>query len=121
MITFKQQITVPEELVEGLAVFLGYKPTLTRINEIVDDDTTDPVTVHHEEEEYPNPETAIEYIDKLAKENTAKFFKPFGEKLVQDELTKLGIDEQKKQAEAQLEQAIVMPVMDALITEIVKD
>lgn len=116
MITFKQQITVTEELVTGLSIFLGYKPTLTKENEVVDDDSTDPVTTHIETEEYPNPETAEEYVDKLAKAHTANFFKPFGDKLVQDELVKLGINEQK----AQIENAIIKPVEEALVTQIIK-
>ena len=120
MITFKQQITVSEELVTGLALFLGYQPTLTREITVVDDDTTDPVTTHIETEEYPNPETAEQFVDIKAKEHTSNFFKPFGEKLVQDELVKLGLDEQKKQAQTQLEEAIIAPVVTGLTSEVIK-
>lgn len=117
MITFKQTITVSDELVQGLAVFLGYQPTLTR------DLPLDPereVRTEIQTEEYPNPETAEEYVDRLAKDHTANFFKAFGDKLVQDELTKLGIDEQKEQSKKQLEDAVIKPVTEVLITEVTK-
>lgn len=120
MITFKQQITVPEELVTELAVFLGYEPTLIKQITVVDDDTTDPVTTHFEEEKYPNPESAEQYVDRFAKEHTANFFKPFGDKLVQDELVKLGLDKQKKQAQTEIELQLIAPVMKGLTTEVIK-
>lgn len=84
MITFKQQITVPEELVQGIAVELGW-----------------------EEELEITPE---QFVDLKAKEHTARFFLPFGQKLVEQQLAT---------AKAQLEQAIIVPVKEALITEVV--
>lgn len=53
------------------------------------------------------------------KEHTANFFKPFGDKLVQDELVKLGIDEQKAQAQTEIEAQIITPVMEGLTSEVV--
>lgn len=111
MITFKQQITVQEELVEGLATFLGYQSTI--IKEFEKEDGSKDI------ENVFNPETPIEFIDRLAKEHTASFFKPFGEKLVQDELIKTGIDEQKKQVQEQIEAQIVTPIIEGLISDVV--
>lgn len=84
MITFKQQITVPEELVQGLAIDLGWGEDLGI--------------------------TAEQFVDQRAKAHTANFFLPFGRSLVEQQLA---------DARTQLEQAIITPVQDALITEVV--
>lgn len=118
-ITFKKQLTASEELVQGLAIFKGYELVLKRVIEVVDDEATDPVTVHHEEEEYQNPESPQEYVDRLLDDHIKEFYIPFGQKMVEDELAKLGIDEQKAQAKAQIEQAVITPVNDALTGEII--
>jgi hypothetical protein len=117
MITFKQQITVPKELVQGLALDLGWTPKLTRQVEIVDDDTTEPITVHSEDEEYPNPVSAEEYIDQKAKEHTQNFFLPFGEKLVEQAVA--SAQAQVEHAKEMAQEQIIEPILQALTTEIV--
>lgn len=97
MITFKQQITVEQDLVDGLAQSLGYGPT------IIVRQGGDLLT-------QTNPETTIEFIDRLAKKHTENFFLPFGKKLVEQQLAV---------PKAQLEQLIINPVMNALVTEVV--
>lgn len=115
MITFKQQITVSEELVNALAIDLGYKPMLTR--QIQTEEFIDPAPT----EEYPNPQSAEEFIDNLSKQHTINFFKPFGDKLVAQEIAKLGFAEQEAQARTQLEAQIITPVVESLTTEVVVD
>ncbi len=116
MITFKQQITVPEELVGGLAEFLGYEQIL-KTEFPLDEPTKD--GDYFEIREEKNPESAEEYVDRKAKEHTQGFFKPFGDKLVELELAKLGIDEQKQEAKEQIEKRIIDPVINNLFTEII--
>lgn len=121
MITFKQEITVSEELVKGLAKELGWQETLTRQIEVVDDDTTDPVTTHFETEEYDNPETFIQFIDKRAKEHTSNFFKPYGEKIVKEELEKTGVLNQVETTKAQIEESVLKPVLESLTSEVIEE
>lgn len=85
MITFKQQITVSEELVQGMAHNLGWHSEL-------------------------HTETPEEYVAKKAKEYMTGFFIPFGEQLVAQQLS---------ETKEQLEQAIIEPVKNALISEVV--
>lgn len=119
MITFKQQITVSEELAHGLALDLKYQPTLTRQIEIVDDAEATPPLTHFEIEEYENPESAVQYVERLAKEHTAKFFLPFGEKLVAQAIAdaQAQVEQAREQAKAQ----IIDPIVDALVTEVITE
>jgi hypothetical protein len=109
MITFKQQITVPNELVLGLALELGWKESFTYTN-------NEGVEVTEQ-----NPQTAEQFVDERSKQHTMNFFIPFGIKLVEQEIKKLGFDEQKEQARAQIMQQIIKPVTDALTTEVLKE
>jgi hypothetical protein len=118
MITFKQQITVPEELVQGLAIELGWTPTLTRQVEVIDDDTTTPPTTHFETEEYENPQSAEDFVDEKAKEHTTQFFLPFGEKLVAQAIAEA--EAQVEQAKEQAREQIIKPILEALTTTITK-
>ena len=120
MITFKQEITVSEELVKGLAKELGWQEKLTRQNTVVDDDTTYPVTTHFEDEEYDNPETFIQFVDRKGKEHSVNFFKPYGEKIVREELAKTGVLEQVEATKAQLEEAVLKPVLESLTSEVIE-
>ncbi len=106
-ITFKKQLTASEELVLGLAQFKGYMTDV--FVEVEGEETT--VT--------PNPESPAQFIDRLLDEHIKAFYLPFGNILVQAELDKLGIDEQKRQAEEQLKIGIIKPVNDALTGEII--
>jgi hypothetical protein len=114
MITFKQQISVPEELVEAMAIEFGYKPLLTRQIEQIDYAEIDGEQIEQSRyfvtEEYENPQTSAEFIDNVAKQHTINLFKPFGNKLVEQ-----AVAEAKEQAEAQ----IVEPIVNALSTEII--
>ena len=71
-----------EEITNQFALYLGYNPTLTRNIEIVDDEETTPPTVHFELEEYPNPETAEEYVAKRKAEHDDLFYAGFKSMLV---------------------------------------
>lgn len=97
MKTFKQEITVSDELVQMFAIFLGYQPKITEYPELTEID---------------NPESAEEYVDKMAKTHTQAFLKPFANFLVGEEIAKLNIEQAKKQ----IEDAIVTPVMESLTT-----
>jgi hypothetical protein len=118
MITFKQQFTFDEDSVKGFAKHLGWQEKLTRQIEVVDDETVDPVTTHFETEEYDNPETFIDFVDKKAREHTLRFTKQWAENLVYIE-----IENQKQSVEntikTQLENDIIKPVEDALSSEVI--
>ena len=118
MITFKQQFTYPEELVKGFAIYLGWKEKLTRQVEIIDDDTTTPITIHLEMEEYDNPQSFIDYVDVKAREHTLLFTKSWANKLKTDALN-AQVDEFKANIEPTLYTQIIQPVEDALTSEIV--
>lgn len=117
-IIFKQQFTYPEELVKGFAIFLGWKEKLTKQVEIVDDNTTTPITVHFKEEEYNNPQTFLQYVDEKAREHTLLFTKSWAENLKQEQLES-EVSLFKATLEPSLNAQIIKPVEDALISEIV--
>lgn len=116
-ITFTHKFTFPEDKVKNFAIFLGWQEKLTRQIEVVDDDTTTPPTVHMEDEEYDNPETFSEYVDKLAKEHTLIFIKQWADKLKQD-YVETQVAELKAQIEPVADDEIVKPVENALITSV---
>jgi hypothetical protein len=129
-LTFKQELTVTEELAKGFAIYLGWKEKLTRQITVVDDDTTDPVTTHFADEEYDNPETFIQFVDRKGKENTLNFYKPYSDLVVAQELEKTGIPQQiqhveqeaqtvLENAKTEIENAVVKPIMDSLTSEVV--
>jgi hypothetical protein len=105
MTTFKQQLTVSEELVHAMALDLGYKSEYEWEE-------------NGEKKVAQNPQTPEQFIDELAKQNTINFFVPFGLKLVESEFKKLGFEEQERQIREQLKAQIMQPVIDTLVTEI---
>jgi hypothetical protein len=109
MITFKQEITVPEELVIGLAIDLGWKDVI-ETSEVGENGLA--ITKYIE-----NSETAVQFIDRLSKQHTINFFKPFGDKLVAQELKKTGVEEQVQQTKEALEAQIIKPIVEGLVTE----
>jgi hypothetical protein len=110
MITFKQELTVSEELVQGLAYELGWTDSI-QVQEV-----GTPFETSQE-----NPESYTEFVQRKAREHMIEFFLPFGEKLVTQEIINQGIEEQMKQAKAQIEAQIVAPIIEGLITEVVVD
>ena len=108
-ITFKQQFTFNEEAVKGFATFLGWQEKLTKQIEIIDDETTTPVTSHFENEEYDNPQTFIQFVEEKAREHTLLFTKSWAEKLKQDYLN-AQVNEFKAQVEPTLNEQIIKPV-----------
>lgn len=117
-ITFKQQFTFNESAVKGFAIHLGWKEKLTRQVEVVDDETTDPVTKHFESEEYDNPQTFVEFVEEKAKDHTLSFTKSWAQKLKQDYLN-AQVEEFKAGVEPTLDEQIIKPVEDALTSEII--
>jgi len=114
MITFKQQFTFNENAVKGFATFLGWQEKLTRQIIVQDDE----VTTHFEDEEYDNPESFTEYVERKAVEHSLEFTKSWANKLKQDEIERQ-VSELKESIEMPLHTAIVQPVEDALISEII--
>ena len=106
--TFKKQLTASEDLVQGLAQFKGYMTNISII-----EPGQEPSVI-------PNPESPVAFIDRLLDEHIKAFYVPFGQTLVKVELDKLGIDEQKRQAQEQIENVIIKPVNDALTGEIIE-
>jgi hypothetical protein len=92
MIQIKKAYTYEdtEENILFWATSKGYQPTLTRQIEVVDDDTTEPPTVHFETEEYPNPESVesfcVRYFDELIKKEITSPIKAQVEKSVREQL-----------------------------------
>lgn len=115
-ITFKQQFTFNENSVKGFAIHLGWSEKLTRQIEVVDDETTDPVTKHFENEEYDNPQTFVEFVEEKAREHTLSFTKSWAQKLKQDYLS-VQVEEFKATIEPSLDEQIIKPVEDALTSE----
>lgn len=70
MATFTMTLTVPDELVEGIALFKGYQPIVTKNIIVVDDETTTPPTTHFKTVETPNEETSEAYVTRLFKKHT---------------------------------------------------
>lgn len=96
MITFKQQLTVPEELVQGLALQLGYQTELPEEGGVL----------------VPNPQSAEDFIQERAREHMENFFLPYGQIL---------IEEQLKSARQQLAQQIIGPIREAFVTEVIHE
>lgn len=111
-ITFKQQFTFNEESVKGFAIHLGWQETLTRQTEVMIDDVP---TLQNED--YPNPQTFAEYVDEKAREHTLKFTKSWAEQLKNSYLN-AQVQEFKTTVEPSLNDQIIKPVEDALISEI---
>lgn len=116
-ITFKQEFTFNKDAVKGFALHLGWKEKLTRQIRVVDDDTTDPVITHFEDEEYDNPQTFVQFIEEKAREHTLSFTKSWAQKLKQDYLN-AQVEEFKAGLEPTLDEQIIKPVEDALTSEI---
>lgn len=117
-ITFKQQFTFNEEAVMGFALYLGWQEKLTRVIEVVDDETTTPVTTHFANEEYNNPQTFTEYVDEKAREHTLKFTKSWGETM-KENMIHAQTMQFRASLEPSLDEQILKPIEDALISEIV--
>lgn len=117
-ITFKQEFTFPEESVKGFALFLGWIEKFTRSIAIVDENGVD--TGNFEIEEYDNPETYIQYVERLSIEHTQKFTKAWAEKLKEDYLN-TQVESFKEQTEPALYEQIIKPVEDALISEVIEN
>lgn len=120
MITFKQQFTFQAEAVKAFAIYLGWKEKLTRRIEVVDDDTTVPVTTHFEAEEYDNPQTFAEFVDEKAREHSLLFTRQYAEHL-KTEILQAQINTLKEESESTLYAEIVAPVEQALISEIIEE
>lgn len=121
MITFKQQFTFEETSVKNFAIHLGWKETLTRQITVVDetDEEGNATSSHFETEEYANPETFTEFVDKKAKEHSMGFIKSWAEKLKSDYMD-AQIKELRDTAEPQLDLEIIKPVEDALTSEVIE-
>jgi len=116
MKTFKQQITVSDELVQGLAQELGYQSILTRQIEVEVENEWG-ITKSLQTEEYQNPESPEDFVSRLAKEHTQKFFLPFGEKLVAQAIA--DAQAQVEVARQQAREQIINPIVNALSTEVI--
>jgi hypothetical protein len=119
-ITFKQQFTYPEESVKGFALFLGWQERLSREIEVVDDDTTTPITTHKSLEEYDNPQTFSSFVEHAAKEHSLKFIRSWAENIAQSELHNQIIAITNVTG-AELHNQIVTPVEDALVSEVITE
>lgn len=84
---------------------------------MVDDETTDPITTHFENEEYDNPQTFSQFVDEKAKAHSLAFTKSWAETLKQQEIDRQ-VNELKETIEPTLHNQIVQPVEDALVSEI---
>lgn len=96
-ITFTHSFTFPEDSVLGFAAFLGYQDTIA--------DTTQSPTVFSQ-----NTETAVDFVTRKSKEHSLIFTTKWAKFLVDQEV--------KRQAaviQAQFQDAIVKPVIDALV------
>jgi len=114
-ITFKQQFTFEEEAVRGFAIHLGWKETLTRGVDIVNEDL---IMTRFEIEEYPNPQSFTDYVDEKAREHTLLFTKSWAEELKNNYLN-AQVEALKTTVEPTLYTQIVKPVENALTSEIV--
>ena len=110
----------------GLALDLGWTEKLTRQITVVDDAKTDPVTIHFENEEYANPESYTDFVDRESTEYFKKFFAAFAQKLMDSKLMELGFDaeiqaaeERKAQAKEQALLEIVAPIEGTIVSEVV--
>ena len=113
-ITFTHTFTFPKDKVKNFAIFLGWQEKLTRQIEVLDDNN---VVINFEDEEYDNPETFSEYVDKLAKEHTLTFTKQWANKLKEDYIN-AQVAELKAQIEPVADEEIVKPVENALTTTV---
>ena len=119
MITFKQQFTFTEESVKNFAIFLGWQEKLTRQVE-KEDTAVEPPAIYTETEEYDNPETFTDYVDRLAKEHSAKFTNAYAVSLKEQEINRQ-VEELKATIEPAIDEQIIKPVEDALTSEVVID
>lgn len=101
-ITFTATFTFPKESVLNFAEFMGYQNKI--IEEVRENDTA--ISTH---KEVDNPESAFDFIARLAKEHNELFVTKWADFLVEAEVQKqIGI------IKPQLEQQIVQPVKDAI-------
>lgn len=112
-VTFKQQFTFPTESVKNFAIFLGWEEKLKRSVPKLDEEGKDMGDFIIEE--YDNPETFVEFVEQRAKEHTLQFTKRWAEKLKSDIIAQ----QVAQKIEPTLNEQIVKPVEDALISEVV--
>ena len=119
MITFKQQFSYEEEAVKGFAVFLGWKEKLVRrvLKEVTSNlEGVESTISTYENEEYDNPETYVQYVERKSKEHSELFTLAWAKSLVKEQVRLHG-ELQRETIEAQ----ILLPVKEALIVETIME
>jgi hypothetical protein len=104
---FKQQFTIEDDLVKGFAEFLGWTEKIQT--------ETDGIDVVESE----NPETHIDFVNRLAKDNTLSFVTSWANNIKQKEIARQ-VEEFKNQIEPQIHAQVVQDIEDALTTEVIK-